>query len=75
MFYSLFSCGTEPDNTYNINYLSRLQSLFGQTHFKYAFNFIKYLYHIKNHKRVCIRKINVDVMEIPTTKCPILIRS
>ena len=38
------SSGTRPDISYAVNYLSRFQNGYDQTHFKYATRILKYLY-------------------------------
>ena len=42
--------GTRPDISYSINYLSRFQSCYNATHFKYALRVLKYLYKTKDLK-------------------------
>lgn len=38
------SAGTRPDISYSVNYLSRYQSCYNSTHYKYALRVLKYLY-------------------------------
>lgn len=38
------STGTRPDIAYSVNYLSRYQSCYDKTHFKYALRVLNYLY-------------------------------
>ena len=44
------STGTRPDIAYSVNYLSRFQSCYDQTHFKYTMRILKYLYKTKDLK-------------------------
>ena len=41
------STGTRPDITYSVNYLSRFQSCYDSTHFKYAMRILKRSYTYK----------------------------
>lgn len=42
------STGTRPDVAYSVNYLSRFQNCYDDTHFKYALRILKYLYLTKD---------------------------
>jgi len=44
------SAGTRPDISYSVNYLSRFQSCYDRTHYRYAMRVLKYLYKTKNLK-------------------------
>ena len=44
------STGTRRDITYSVNYLSRFQSCYDSTHFKYAMRILKFLYETKHLK-------------------------
>ncbi len=44
------SAGTRPDIAYSVNYLSRFQSCYDKTHFKYAMRILKYLFKTKDLK-------------------------
>lgn len=44
------STGTRPDVSYAVNYLSRYQSCYDATHYKYTMRVVKYLYKTKNLK-------------------------
>ncbi len=44
------SAGTRPDISYSVNYLSRFQSCYDETHYKYAMRVLKYLYKNKKFK-------------------------
>lgn len=57
------STGTRPDITFSVNYLSRFQSCFNETHFKYAMRILKYLYLTKNLKLTYTRSDKVEVLD------------
>lgn len=42
------SSRTRPDISYRVNYLSRFQNNYNNTHWKYALRILKYLYLTKN---------------------------
>lgn len=44
------SSGTRPDIYYCVNYLSRFQKCYDQSHYKYALRILKYLYYTKDLK-------------------------
>ena len=44
--------GTKPDVSFSVNYLSRYQTCYDSTHFKYALRVLKYLYSTKSLKLV-----------------------
>lgn len=56
------STGTRPDIAYSVNYLSRFQNCYDETHFKYALRVLKYLYATKDLK-LTFNKNNVDVLD------------
>lgn len=57
------SVGTRLDVAYSVNYLSRIQNCYDETHFKYALRILKYLYATRNLKRTYTLSISVDVMD------------
>jgi len=57
------SSGTRPDIAFSINYLSRYQNCYDETHFKYAMRVLKYLYSTKNLKLTYYKNQNVDIMD------------
>jgi len=44
------STGTRLDVSYSVNYLSRFQNSYNETHYKYALRILKYLYLTKDLK-------------------------
>ncbi|KAG6438785.1 hypothetical protein O3G_MSEX000222 [Manduca sexta] len=42
--------GTRPDISYSVNYLSRFQNSYDETHYKYALRVLKYLYNTRKFK-------------------------
>lgn len=42
------SAATRPDIAFSVNYLSRFQNCYQETHYKYALRVLKYLYYTKN---------------------------
>ncbi|KYN07833.1 Copia protein [Cyphomyrmex costatus] len=57
------STGTRPDISYSVNYLSRYQSCYDQTHYKYAMRILKYLYKTKDIKLTYCDDIKGDVLD------------
>lgn len=54
------SHGTRPDISYSVNYLSRFQNCYDETHFKYALRILKYLYLTKDLKLTYRQSLNTD---------------
>jgi len=50
------SSGTRPDISYSVNYLSRFQNCYNETHFKYALRVLKYLYLTRDLKLTYCKK-------------------
>lgn len=57
------STGTRPDVAYSVNYLSRYQSCYNQTHYKYAMRILKYLYKTKDLKLTYYGNVNTEVLD------------
>lgn len=57
------STGTRPDIAYATNYLSRYQSCYNATHFKYAMRVLKYLYLTKNLKLTFYDNLECEVLD------------
>ncbi|KYN22489.1 Copia protein [Trachymyrmex cornetzi] len=57
------SSGTRLDISYSVNYLSRLQNCFNETHYKYALRVLKYLYLTKDLKLRFKRNDKIDILE------------
>lgn len=57
------STGTRLDVSYSVNYLSRFQNSYDETHYKYALRILKYLYLTKNLKLTYTRNLNAEAME------------
>jgi len=57
------SSGTRLDISYSVNYLSRFQNCFNETHYKYALRVLKYLYLTKKLKLRFKRNIKIDILE------------
>lgn len=57
------SSGTRPDISYSVNYLSRYQNCYNETHYKYALRILKYLYLTKNLNLYYQRKTSGNIME------------
>ena len=55
--------GTRPHITYSVNYLSRFQSCYDSTHFKYAMRILKYLYKTKHLKLTYFFNSNKDKLD------------
>jgi hypothetical protein len=56
------SHGTRPDISFSVNYLSRFQNCYDETHYKYALRILKYLYSTKELKLTYNQNENVDIM-------------
>lgn len=57
------STGTRPDITFSVNYLSRYQNCYDETHYKYALRVLKYLYLTKNFKLAFTKNCKIDVLD------------
>ena len=57
------STGTRPDIAYSVNYLSRYQSCYNQTHYKYAMRILKYLYKTKDLKLTYCDTVNSEILD------------
>lgn len=55
------SSGTRSDISYSVNYLSRFQNCYDQTHYKYAMRILKYLYSTRDLK-LFLEKDNADTI-------------
>ena len=59
----LISSSTRPDICYSVNYLSRFQNYYDQSHYKYALRILKYLYYTKELKLTYEKNLNADILE------------
>lgn len=57
------SSATRPDISYGVNYLSRFQNSYNETHFKYALRILKYLYLTKDLNLIYKRNENVNILD------------
>ena len=57
------SSATRLDISYSVNYLSRFQNCYDETHYKYALRILKYLYLTKDLKLKYERNDKVDIIE------------
>ena len=57
------SSSTRPDICYPVNYLSRFQNCYDQSHYKYALRILKYLYCTKELKLTYEKNLNADILE------------
>ena len=57
------STGTRPDIAYSVNYLSRFQSCYNETHFNYALRVLKYLYETKDLKLTYFDKLKSRILD------------
>lgn len=57
------STGTRPDVAYSVNYLSRFQNCYDDTHFKYALRILKYLYLTKDLKMTYNKNEKCDIID------------
>jgi len=55
--------GTRPNIAYSVNYLSRFQNCYNETHFKYAIRILKYLYMTKNLRLKYTKNLNAEVLD------------
>lgn len=57
------STGTRLDISYSVNYLSRFQNMYEETHYKYALRILKYLYLTKDLKLTHKRNANAEMLD------------
>lgn len=57
------STGTRPDITFCVNYLSRFQNCYNNTHYKYALRILKCLYVTKNLKLIYRKDFVTDILD------------
>lgn len=57
------STGTRPDVAFSVNYLSRYQSCYDSTHFKYALRILKYLYKTKDLKLTYCNNVSNEKLD------------
>lgn len=57
------SSGTRPDISFSVNYLSRFQNSYDDTHYKYALRVLKYLILTKNMKLTYCRNNNSEILK------------
>ena len=57
------STSTRPEISYSVNYLSRFQNSYNETHFKYAQRILKYLYLTKNLKLTYQRDLKTEILD------------
>ena len=57
------SSGTRLDISYSVNYLSRFQNCYNESHYKYALRVLKYLYLTKDIKLRYMNNDTVDVLD------------
>ena len=57
------SSNTRPDICYSVNYLSRFQGCYDQSHYKYALRILKYLYYTKELKLRYEKNLNADILD------------
>ena len=57
------STGTRPDVSYSVNYLSRFQNSYNETHYKYALRVLKYLYKTKDLKLTYGRSMKNEILD------------
>jgi len=57
------SSGTRPDISYCVNYLSRFQNDYDESHFKYAVRILKYLYLTKNLKLSYYKNDKTEILD------------
>ncbi|KAF2888063.1 hypothetical protein ILUMI_18110 [Ignelater luminosus] len=55
--------GTRPDISFSVNYLSRFQNCYNETHFKYALRVLKYLYLTKDLKLKYYKSSSADILD------------
>lgn len=57
------SSATRPDISFSVNYLSRFQNCFDNTHYNYALRILKYLYLTKDLKLILRKNVNHDIID------------
>lgn len=57
------STGTRPDIAYSVNYLSRYQNCYDETHYKYALRILKYLYLSRELKLTYTKNTETEIMD------------
>lgn len=57
------SSATRPDISFSVNYLSRFQNCYNETHYKYALRILKYLYLTRNLRLTYKENKNVNVID------------
>ena len=57
------SSSTRPDISYSVNYLSRYQNSYNETHWKYALRILKYLYLTKDLRMNYKRNVNLETID------------
>ena len=57
------SSATRPDISYSVNYLSRFQNCYNETHYKYALRILKYLYLTKSIKLNYGKNKNSEILD------------
>ena len=57
------SASTRLDVSYSVNYLSRFQNCYSETHFKYALRILKYLYLTRGMKLTYCRNFKTDIID------------
>lgn len=57
------SSATRPDISFSVNYLSRFQNCYNETHFKYALRILKYLYLTKDLKLIYTGNYDSEIID------------
>lgn len=57
------SSATRPDISFSVNYLSRFQNCYDETHYKYALRILKYLYLTKDFKLIFNKNEKIDILD------------
>lgn len=57
------SAGTRPDISYSVNYLSRFQNSFNETHYRYCLRILKYLYFTKDLNLTYCKRENAEILD------------
>lgn len=57
------STGTRADISYSVNYLSRFQNSYDETHYKYALRVLKYLYKTKDLKLTFKKNLDIEKLD------------
>jgi len=55
--------GTRPDVAFSVNYLSRYQNCYDETHFKYALRVLKYLYLTRSFKLTYYKNDTAEILD------------